>query len=384
MSKVSPPFNSKSQVAYLNFWSGSLRPRNGGHLRAYHLFDEIQCRCKADFFAGFSSIAKPQQWTSVRRAKKVTPLFLKVICSFYSRLIKGHASSSEFEIAAYWTWKTRFFKGYDCLVFTSLEQLYVARLIRRANPKLTVIFDAHNVEHDMTFERKVPWLLNLEKELYRIVDYVFCCSIEDAEKIQRLNEKQIQNLIVVPNGAQSRNNISTEPIKNTEKCALWIGSLTYGPNIEGLKWLLTYVAPKTNISFKVAGSGELNPELEILIASLPNVTFLGFQEDLAEFYSIGAMVVVPLLSGSGTRLKVLEAMSFAKCIVSTSKGCEGIQCTDRQNIIIRDDSNLFSIALSELSEKPDKMMQIGRQAGELITLRYTWAKITEELFQSNS
>lgn len=235
----------------------------------------------------------------------------------------------------------------------------------------------------MTFERNVPWLLNLEKELYRITDYVFCCSAGDAEKLQELNNNQIQNLIIVPNGASTFNIAPTEQKKPTEKRALWIGSLTYSPNIEGLKWLLTKIAPKANLSIKIAGSGELSSELSTLIDSLPNVTFLGFQEDLTEFYSIGALVVVPLLSGSGTRLKVLEAMSFAKCIVSTSKGCEGIQCSDGKDIIIRDDSKSFTNALNDLSQSPDEMMQIGRQAKNLINLKYDWSKITEQLFQPN-
>jgi glycosyltransferase involved in cell wall biosynthesis len=380
---VYPPFNSKSRVAYLNFWSGSFQPSNGGHLRAHHLFDGIQNRCTADFFAGHTSVAKPIAWTSVHKAKKATPFIIRVICSLYSKLIKGHASSTEFEIATYWTWTTNFFKGYDCLVFTSLDQLYVATLIRRVNPSLTIIFDAHNVEHNMTFERNVPWLLNLEKELYRITDYVFCCSAGDAEKLQELNNNQIQNLIIVPNGASTFNIVPTEPKKPTEKCALWIGSLTYSPNVEGLKWLLTQIAPKANLSIKIAGSGKLNSELSALIESLPNVTFLGFQEDLSEFYSIGALVVVPLLSGSGTRLKVLEAMSFAKCVVSTSKGCEGIQCSNGQDIVVCDDSKSFVDALNDLSQSPDEMKEIGKQARDLINLRYTWSKITEELFQPN-
>ncbi|WP_315819843.1 glycosyltransferase family 4 protein [Paraflavitalea speifideaquila] len=124
---------------------------------------------------------------------------------------------------------------------------------------------------------------------------------------------------------------------------MWI--IDYGPNREGLLWFCTKVLPnlvKINslIRLIVIGKGEPGVELRnALDASYIN--YHGKVKDVDQYYQQANVAVVPLFTGSGTRLKVLEAMSRQVPVISTTKGAEGIDYTAESDILIADEAELF-------------------------------------------
>lgn len=378
---MNSPLDNNSQVAYLNFWTGTFLPRSGGHLRAHNIFEQLQQRAKTTFFSGRIVKRYPNHWQRVKFLPRKTSWFVKVLCKTYS-LFNGHSSSSDLELALEWCFKTRFFKNFTHIIFTSIEQTPVAAIIKVFNPSVTTIFDAHNVESEMRFERQIQWTIRLEMKLASMVDFVFCCSDRDKEQLYEIcGHPQI---LVIPNGAslqESRPQVTKMATDSTKSYPiLWIGSLQYFPNVEGLNWLIDFVIPQLPFTFHFAGSGQPSAELKASLSSHNQIRFLGFVENLEEFYSRGNIVVIPILSGSGTRLKVLEAMAHSKCVITTAKGCEGINCTSGYDIIVANSASEFISAISKYSFDNSAALEIGTNALQLIESAYSWHVIGDKLF----
>jgi glycosyltransferase involved in cell wall biosynthesis len=148
-----------------------------------------------------------------------------------------------------------------------------------------------------------------------------------------------------------------------------IGSLEWAPNQEGLVWFIdncwTSIHNKyPELKFYVAGRNA--PEWLIKKLEQPNVVFAGEVEDAYEFMNSKAVMVVPLFSGSGMRIKIIEGMALGKTIVSTPIGAEGIDVTDGKHLKIAKTSTEFITAISELAGDREKFMEIGRNAVSFI------------------
>jgi glycosyltransferase involved in cell wall biosynthesis len=91
------------------------------------------------------------------------------------------------------------------------------------------------------------------------------------------------------------------------------------------------------------------------------------------------VVVVPLRIGSGTRLKVLEALAMAKPVVSTSVGCEGLDLSHGEHLLIADDPATFAASVLRLLEDPAEAASLGRRGRALVESRYGWEQSVAEL-----
>ena len=91
------------------------------------------------------------------------------------------------------------------------------------------------------------------------------------------------------------------------------------------------------------------------------------------------VMIVPLLSGSGIRVKIIEAMAIGKCIISTSIGAEGINCIDKKNILIADTEDEFITVIHSLISNPKTIMEIGVEARLLIENEHDISLMGSEL-----
>jgi len=160
-----------------------------------------------------------------------------------------------------------------------------------------------------------------------------------------------------------------------------LGSLDWMPNLEAVDWFLDDIWPKIHEqhpSFKFFIAGRNMPDHYQSIEA-PNVEIVGEVDDANAFMNSKAIMVVPLLSGSGMRLKILEGMAMGKCIVSTSVGAEGIECTDGQDIVIANDGQEFVNKIHELVNDQQRCLRIGEQAINLIRYKYTNHQIVKDL-----
>ena len=103
------------------------------------------------------------------------------------------------------------------------------------------------------------------------------------------------------------------------------------------------------------------------------INFIGPVDDVAQYYAESSVAIVPLLQGSGTRLKIMEAMSFGNPVVSTSIGAEGLNVTNRKNILIADSPGEFADAIVQLTCNKALFEYIRLNANELAGKEYDWA-----------
>ncbi|MCW0482346.1 glycosyltransferase family 4 protein [Gaoshiqia sediminis] len=153
----------------------------------------------------------------------------------------------------------------------------------------------------------------------------------------------------------------------------YIGALDWGPNQEGLLWFLKYCWPRIlqnhpGLKFYVAGrNAPAWLEARLKTAGL---VYLGEVDDAHRFMSSKAIMLVPLFSGSGMRVKIVEGMALGKAIISTSIGCEGIPAKDRETVLIADDADSFVRAVAELAANKSLFDKLCKQAVDLIRVKF--------------
>jgi sugar transferase (PEP-CTERM/EpsH1 system associated) len=234
----------------------------------------------------------------------------------------------------------------------------------------------------------IQWqkLRRYEREVCRRMDRVVVVSQADRKALQRLLPGL--DSTVVPNGVDS-NYYSPAGMEGESDTALvFTGKMDFRPNVDAVLWfahkvwpLIQEAIPETR--FKVVGRNP-HPRLDHL-KELPGITLTGYVEDIRPYIAEAGVYVVPLRVGGGTRLKVLEAMSMSKGIVSTSMGCEGIDITPEQELFIGDEPLSFAEKTVNLMRDRERRQELGLAARRLVEDRYDWqhiASLMERVYES--
>lgn len=155
----------------------------------------------------------------------------------------------------------------------------------------------------------------------------------------------------------------------------FIGSMEWEPNVQGMKWFLERIWPEVHraaptAEFHIAGKNPA-PWMEKW-NEVPGVTFHGMVDDAVEFMKSVRVFIVPLLSGSGMRLKIVEALAMKKCVLSTSIGAEGIVVQPEKEIFLADEPRAFGDRLLDLLRHPEKGRTAAERGHEAIVKRYDW------------
>jgi len=258
--------------------------------------------------------------------------------------------------------------------------------------RVPIVLNAHNVEHRLLQQRaaverhaaaraflrlQVPLLRRYEIEACRNAAAVLACSEADGATLRAL--APLTPVHVVPNGVDLD---SHQPLPPTQpKQLVFVGQMGWFPNREGVEWFLAKVFPRIlahhpDCRFTLVGkTGGL-----VVPAAVAHATdVVGFVPDVRPPVHNAAVYVVPLLSGSGTRLKVLEAMALGKAIVTTTIGSEGIALRDGENALFADDAQAFATAVGRLLDAPADVARLGAGARRLAEERYGWDAIGRTL-----
>ena len=220
-------------------------------------------------------------------------------------------------------------------------------------------------------------LKNYELDVLNQVDGIAAISKRDAEDFKKLGSKKPKSII--PFGIDM-SGYDPEPASN-ELNFFHLGSMDWTPNIEGLRWFLDNIWPEIHHQFSNANlylAGRDMPE-EFYTRSGPKVHVLGEVEDAKKFMNSNSIMIVPLLSGSGIRVKIIEGMALAKAIISTSVGAEGLHVKDRENICIADDLKGFLSAIEYFNEDRNRITEMGKNARILVENEYDEKIIIDKL-----
>ncbi len=157
---------------------------------------------------------------------------------------------------------------------------------------------------------------------------------------------------------------------------LFVGNFRHQPNVEAAEFLVKHVAPRfAGVRFVIAGA----PEPQGL-GSRPNVEYPGYVPDTRSLYrSSQTIVLAPLFSGSGQRVKLLEAFSMACPVVTTKIGAMGFPIQSGQEAFLAETPAEYERVLRRLISDPELRRRIGRNARQMILKRFTWDRIGGEL-----
>ena len=263
-----------------------------------------------------------------------------------------------------------------------LEGLYVCPYIPviQKNTDAKIVYRAHNIEYEI-WERSSRlssgvvhfYLKNLSKRIRRFeksmintYDLLVPITERDGRILEEMGNKKPMH--VSPTGIDTTALIPHS--KNLEHPSLFhIGSLEWSPNQEGLIWFIEKSWPKIHKKFpelKFYIAGRNAPEWLIRKFDAPNIEFIGEVPDAYEFMNSKSIMVVPLFSGSGMRIKIIEGMALGKPIISTLIGTEGISTTSGKNILIANNEDEFTDAVSKLIADKSTFQEISRNAIEYI------------------
>jgi glycosyltransferase involved in cell wall biosynthesis len=212
----------------------------------------------------------------------------------------------------------------------------------------------------------------MEKILLPKFDRVFVSSPYEAEEVRRLSG--YAHAEVLPNiYSRALAPLAGPPASRQE--IFFVGHLAYLANADAVVYFCREILPLIRaakgdgVTFRVVGKGT-SPALES-VRNLPGVAIMGFQESLEPFYEQATLVVVPLRAGTGTRLKILEAFTQGRPVVSTTIGAQGLEVTDRENILLADEPEAFAQACIELMEQPELAARLCKGGADLVMSHYT-------------
>ena len=157
------------------------------------------------------------------------------------------------------------------------------------------------------------------------------------------------------------------------------------PNEDGIFYFANEIFPLIlakvpDASLCVVGRNP-SQRLRDLAARIPNIQLTGWVEDVRPYLAQRAVCVVPLRIGGGTRLKIYEAMSMAKAVVSTSIGAEGLPVRSGEHLLVADTPSSFAESTLQLLGDPSLRDQLGRRARLLVEQNYSWARVSSDFSQ---
>ncbi|MBS1651536.1 MAG: glycosyltransferase family 4 protein [Bacteroidetes bacterium] len=268
--------------------------------------------------------------------------------------------------------------NFDVIVLDGLFMCVYLNEIKKVSNAKTVL-RAHNIEHYI-WERHITNEKNKLKKLYlkiqnkrlkkfelnclNAIDAILPITNFDKVAFKELGFKKPQFTTIT--GVNSNDYDLTPNNKFIQKSIFYFASMDWIPNQEAVDWFLNkcwhkITEKEPDCNFIIAGR---NMPERFKKLNLPNVVVIENVEDKKAFYETYNIMLVPLLSGSGLRIKIIEGMSFGKAIVSTSIGAEGINYDDNKNIIIKNHSDLFADGVLELLSNAELSKNISVNAKE--------------------
>lgn len=277
-----------------------------------------------------------------------------------------------------------------------LESLFASPYINciRKYSKAKIFLRTHNVEYAIwkglaaqeTFLKKIYFnLLSVrlkkeEKKALNAVDGVLSISKKDTEVFREMG---VQTPIhYIPFGL-----LDMPDYKPTNTLNLFfLGAMDWLPNRKGLERFLQTVWTKVyalypNLRFKIAGK---NMSLFSMGAIYPNIEVIGEVEDAQEFMQTQGILIAPIFSGSGVKIKILEAMSLGKIVITTEIGYQGLEAKQGSEILIANTPDDFidkiGIALKSLeASKEEGVLTLGEKAYRYVQTHHNGLKIAESV-----
>ena len=275
-------------------------------------------------------------------------------------------------------------RDYDVIV---CDFIYPAGILPWDLPCPKVVF-THNVEaliwkrhfHVATNPvwKAICWgeyrkMARAERTYLQKSDHVLAVSATDRDFFARYLDPA--RITVIPTGVDLEY-FSQVPDEERADAIVFTGSMDWMANEDGVRYFVRDILPRIRsevpgATFWVVGRNP-SARLQALDSHEAGVRITGTVQDIRPYLNQGSVYVVPLRVGSGTRLKIFEAMAMGKAIVSTTIGAEGLPVTHEENILLADDPGEFAGQVISLLRDRGRRRTLGRASRRLVEDRYSW------------
>ncbi|HEC23809.1 MAG TPA: glycosyltransferase [Chloroflexi bacterium] len=286
---------------------------------------------------------------------------------------------------------------FDVIQIEGIEMAPYLESIQEHALDAALIYDAHNAEYalqqriagqDLRLLRRWPQaaysliqalrLRRFEAATCRAVDHIFACSEADAEKLRRLPHRT--PITVIPNAirAEEYRSEAQEEVTLPRPLLVFTGKMDFRPNVDAVLWFAGEILPRIReaipgVHFAIVGQ-KPHRRLDAL-RGRAEITVTGFVPQIQPYLRAADVYVAPLRMGSGTRLKLLEAMAMGCAVVSTRLGAEGFPLEDGRHLLLADTPEAFAGAVIRLLENEAQRRRLGEDAARLVRERYNWPAI---------
>lgn len=255
---------------------------------------------------------------------------------------------------------------------------YVDTIRKYSNARIDM--RAHNIEHliwerlcaasknplkKMLLKHVCSTLKTYEQKAVNTMDVISAISLTEKEWFEKYVDIPVN---YVPFGLDIHKVKYDDTLPSVANSIFYIGAMNWEPNVEGIDWFLDNVWPlvrmkRPDLKFYLAGRYMPQKYFDV---EYENVLVLGEVPSVYDYMFAHEIMVVPLLSGGGVRVKIFEGMSMAKPIVTSSVGAEGIDLENGRDIMIADNAEDFADAIIKLADDRNLAKSIGENAREAV------------------
>jgi glycosyltransferase involved in cell wall biosynthesis len=212
-----------------------------------------------------------------------------------------------------------------------------------------------------------------------------CIVVSDYDKNYLKGLCGIDNFVVIPNGVDTHY-FKPEAAEVKSNHLVWVGGMTGPYNSDAVDFFIQKIwplvkdkVPAATIDF--AGGGPTQT-LRNKAFEDKSIQVLGFVSDIRPIVQKASVFIAPIRVGSGTKIKVLNAMAQGKAVVATTVAAEGIDVTPEENILIADDPKEFTEKIVYLLGHEHVAKEMGTRARELIEKKYSWDVISDDIYRT--
>jgi len=268
--------------------------------------------------------------------------------------------------------------------FDSAEAVnWQGNLIKFHIPHIKIVWEVHNVNH-VLFSRlkekigKINLAIKQEKEALTSADLILVRSKIDKYALLSIGGKE-NKIKIYKGGIKIGKQIKRSFPCKEKRDIIFIGNLFYSPNHEAVKIIDKIAIKMLNYNFKILGPVDKN-----LITSIksPNIKFLGPIKNPYKFYLTSFVGIAPLISGSGTRIKILEYLNAGLPTITTNLGIEGLDRRIKKVLIIEDNFEKYPITIEKLANNPGKWVSFSRKGQRFVKKLYNWEKNVETIIKA--
>lgn len=384
-------------------------PDTGGKIRTYNLLREINRICPVTYVSlwskGSTATVKSSDWASRIEAyphseeKKSGVLFaLRVLAGMFSEkpyIVQKYKCpeirDSQYRLTSE---SGQASAGGAVLVCDFLEMV---GNVNWGLPCPKLLFQ-HNVEH-IIWRRYFENEQNLLKKFYfwfehwrmkryerqacNRFDLILAVSPQDKDVMQQLGVHT--PIEIVETGVDTTFFAPRHDVRVVPGRLLFLGSLDWMPNIDGIKWFVQDIYPRIRqacptVSLDIVGRRP-TAEIQALVSESESVRVFGSVPDVRPHISEADVFVVPLRIGSGTRLKIFEAMAMQKPVVSTTIGAEGLPIEHDRHLLLADSPEDYADAVVSLVQNPVRNKALASAGHELVRGKYSWTSVGAKLHE---